>query len=238
MVCPQFAINECEEHCKSRLDTVTVGVDLGRTEKFRFLIDTGAEISIVRIVRSARLRPEINYEPTEGTDVKGISNALLRTGGTVLLKLFTLTHETTHLFHVMGESFDCWYDGILGQDFWRNKGAIIDYCNCEITMGEVVMEFDDKPDETTDLTRLLTLKSRTESIVRLPTKSRGFGIIYKRELAPGVCLAETLTKGVDGYCVTSIVNTSEENVTIEPPFVELEEVENDCDNSVLIFLLQ
>jgi len=31
------------------------------------------------------------------------------------------------------------------------------------------------------------------------------------------------------------VNTSEEDVTIEPLFVELEEVENDYDNSVLIF---
>jgi hypothetical protein len=54
--CPQFAINECEEHSKLRLDTVTVGVDLGRTEKLRFLIDTGAKISIVK---GARLRPEI-----------------------------------------------------------------------------------------------------------------------------------------------------------------------------------
>ena len=53
--CPQFAINECE-HCKLRLDTVTVGVDLGRTEKLRFLIDTGTEISIVK---GARLRSEI-----------------------------------------------------------------------------------------------------------------------------------------------------------------------------------
>ena len=52
---------------------------------------------------------------------------------------------------------------------------------------------------------------------------------------PGVYLAEALTTGVDGYCVTSIVNTSEDDVTIEPPFVELEEVENDYDNSVLIF---
>ena len=107
----------------SRLDTVTVGVDLGRTEKLRFLIDTGAEISIVR---GNRLRPGFNYEPTKGINVKGISNSLLRTEGTVMLKLLTLTHETNHLFHVMGEGFDCRYDGILGQDFWKDKGATID----------------------------------------------------------------------------------------------------------------
>ena len=121
-------------------------MDLGRTEKLKFLIDTEAKISIAR---GTRLRPGFNYEPTKGINVKGISNALLRTEGTVMLKLFTLTHETIHLFHVMGEGFDCRYDGILGQDFWKEKGATIDYCNREITMGEVVMDFDDK---TTDLT--------------------------------------------------------------------------------------
>ena len=83
-----------------RLDSVAVGVDLGRTEKLRFLIDTGAEISTVK---GARLGSEINYEPNEGVNVKGISNALLRTEGTVLLKLFAATHETTHMFHAMGE---------------------------------------------------------------------------------------------------------------------------------------
>ena len=52
-------------------------------------------------------------------------------------------------------------------------------------MGEVVVDFDDKLDETTDLTRLLTLKSRTESIVRLPTKSRGIRFISKGVLLSG-----------------------------------------------------
>ena len=153
------------------------------------------------------------------------------------------------------------------------------------------MEFDDKPDKTTDLAQFLTLKYRAENIVRLPTKSRGFGIISKGELAPGVYLAEApgvylaeapgiylaeapgvylaeapgvylaeapgvhlaeapgvylaeapgvylaeaLTEGVDGCCVTSIVNTSEEDITIKIPLVELEEVEDDYENSVLIF---
>ena len=69
------------------------------------------------IVRSASLRPEFNYEPAKGIDVKGISDVLLRTEGTVLMKLFTLTHETTHMFHVKGGNFDFQYDGILGQDF-------------------------------------------------------------------------------------------------------------------------
>ena len=106
--------------------------------------------------------------------MKGISDALLRTGRTVLLKLYTLMHETTHLFHVIGDDFDFQYDGILGQDFWKDKRATIDYCNRAITTGKVVMDLDDEPNEMTDVTQTLTLKSRAESIVRMPIKSRGF----------------------------------------------------------------
>jgi len=157
--CPQISINECKVHHMSRLDTVTIGVDLGKTGKLRFLIDTGAEISIVR---GTKLKPEVNFEPANGISVNGIFDALLRTEGTLLLKLFTLTHESTHLFHVMGEDLGCRYDGILGRDFWKDRGATIDYCNRVITMSEVVLDFDDKPDETTESTRLLTLNSRTE----------------------------------------------------------------------------
>jgi hypothetical protein len=88
-------------------------------------------------------------------------------------------------------------------------------------MGEVVLDFDDKPDETTDFTPLLTLKARTECIVRLPTESKGFGAISKGELVPGVYLAEALTEGIDGYCLTSIINTLEDDITIETPGVKL-----------------
>ena len=70
-------------------------VDLGKTEKLRFLIDTGAEISIVK---GNSLLPGINYEPTDSVTIKGISDAMMRTEGIVSLKMFTLYHETTLYF--------------------------------------------------------------------------------------------------------------------------------------------
>jgi hypothetical protein len=137
----------------------------------------------------------------------------------------------------MGEDFGSRYDAILGQDFWRDRGATVDYCNREITMGEVVMHFDDSSDETADSTQLLTVISRTERVVRLLTKPSGIGIISNGELAPGVYLGETLTEAVDSYSVTSIVNATE-YVTIEPTIVELEEVQNGCEIPAFIFLLR
>ena len=69
------------------------------------------------------MRPGFDCEPTNGINVKGIANTLIKTEGTVKLKLFTPTHETTYTFHVTGDSFDCKYDGILGRDFWEYKRA-------------------------------------------------------------------------------------------------------------------
>jgi hypothetical protein len=51
------------------------------------------------------------------------------------------------------------------------------------------MDLDYEPDETTDVNHILSLKSRGESIVRFPTKSRGLEVISKRKIVPGVYLA-------------------------------------------------
>jgi len=204
---------------------------LSKSEKLKFLIDTGAEISIGK---GASLKPGFNYKPTKGINVRGISNAILKTEGTVILKIFTATHETTHTFHIMGDSFDCQYDGILSQEFWKNKRATINYCDRRVAMGEVLINFDNETNKIVNETHRLTLKTRTESITRLPTKSKGHGIISKREIIPGVYLAESLTREVNGYCITSIVNTLGEDVIIDPPHVELVEVE-DYDDTFFVF---
>jgi len=70
----------------------------------------------------------------------------------------------------------------------------------------------------------------------LLTKSKGFGIISKRVIIPGVYLAESVTKETDGFCVTSIINTLEEDITIDSPHAELEEIESDPDDTALLFL--
>ena len=124
----------------SELDTISVRVHLSKTEELKFLIGTGAEISMVKGVS---LIPRFDYEPTKGINVRRIANTLIKTEGTLMLKLFTPTHETTHTFHVMGNSFDCKYNGILGHDFWENKRTTINYCGHKIVMGKIMINFED-----------------------------------------------------------------------------------------------
>jgi hypothetical protein len=89
---------------KSDLATVSLNIDSRDTRKLKFLIDTGAEISIIR--RSS-LNPGVNYQLREVVDIKGISDNVMKTEGAIDLQLFTDTHETAHTFHVLGETLTC-----------------------------------------------------------------------------------------------------------------------------------
>ena len=72
--------------------------------------------------------------------------------------------------------------------------------------GEIVVKFDPKSCINKTETCRLTLRARTENIVRVPTNYKGLGLLVKNEILPGVYLASALTRGENGLCVTSIIN--------------------------------
>jgi hypothetical protein len=100
---------------------VTLTVDVSRTDKLKFLIDTGTDTSVVR---DSSLKPGCDFKPDNVIEIKGISKGVMKTKGTVNLKLSTDTYETTRDFHVIGDSFQLQYDGILERDFWERKNAV------------------------------------------------------------------------------------------------------------------
>ena len=193
--CPPFKTNECKSHIGSNLDTIQLIVDLGKKNKLTFLLDTGADLSVIKI---SSLQPGIKYTLKRGISIKGISNTIMKTEGTIILKSFTDTHETTHTFHVVGNEVGIQYDGILGRNFFEDKQSIINYCDQQIIMVDVVVKFDPRPDKISSENCKLTLKARSDNIVKLPTKSMGHGLISQKELIPGIYLAESLTKEMNG----------------------------------------
>jgi len=73
----------------------------------------------------------------------------------------------------------------------------------------------------------ITLPPRAESIVRVPVtpESPNVGMTAKYELQEGVYMAAALTKVVNGYALTSILNTNEVETDIFEPTVHLDEVD-------------
>jgi hypothetical protein len=62
--------------------------------------------------------------------------------------------------------------------------------------------------------------------VKLLTKSLGNRFISKREIIPVVFLVESLTKAISGNTFSSIVNTLEQDIILDPPQFPLDAVEN------------
>ena len=52
------------------------------------------------------------------------------------------------------------------------------------------------------------------------------GLVEKRELLPGVYLARSLVKVVEGYVLTSVLNTTETEIELIKPTVGVMEVDN------------
>jgi len=79
----------------------------------------------------------------------------------------------------------------------------------------------------------LTLPARTELIVQVPVDAGTRvheGIVERAELVPGVYMAESLVTVAKGCVITSINNTTEEDVELFDPVVKLQEL-GDSDTS-------
>ena len=200
-------------------DTITLGVGSSRTGYVRFLVDTGADVSLIK---ASVLKKGTKYSLQERVALQGVTEEIVKALGTLDLKLETENKERMHKFHLVDESFSLRCDGILGKDFWSSTGAKINYEKGEIAMGNVVVPFDSRTDTPKkERVWLLKLPARSETIVRCPTECDGEGIIEKGEISPGVFLAESLTYSKQRECVTSVVNTNDEEKIIESPVVKL-----------------
>ena len=74
----------------------------------------------------------------------------------------------------------------------------------------------------------MKLLPRSETIVRLPVEEENNlveGVIDRREIVPGVYLAGSIVRIVNGYALTSISNTTEEEVELGEPTVQITELE-------------
>jgi hypothetical protein len=102
-------------------------------------------------------------------------------------------------------------------------------------MDDVVLKFDPKDSGSKNRILNVTLKARSEDYVKLPTTCKEHGLISRREIIPGIYMPESLSREIECACITSIVNTLEEDVTIDAPFVELEEIEEPIQSEAMIF---
>ena len=189
----------------------------------KLLIDTGAELCLCKY---SSIKEGILYNSSKILNVKGISVSVERTLGELNIRLCVAGHEIEHPFQIVGDGVDIPCDGILGKDFFEKEKAKIDYNHRQVIMGKARVKFDEDTEAKGQADTVYTvLKPRSETIVRLPTESSELmtGLISKRELVPGVIVAETLVTVREGTCLTSILNTNDREMRVSLPTVGLED---------------
>jgi hypothetical protein len=76
--------------------------------------------------------------------------------------------------------------------------------------------------------KTIILQGRLETIVKLPVEAednQGEGILEKRKLEEGIYVANSLTTVTDGYVITSILNTTEQEIKLPEPKLKLAKLE-------------
>jgi hypothetical protein len=190
-------------------------MNIGVKNEMKLLVDTGAELCLLK---HSSMKEGTAYNPSTTLNVRGISNETERTLGEVDAKLIVGNYEMEHKFHVVGSGVNIPCDGILGKDFFESKQATIDYVRKEVIMGKVALKFDNnKQTRAKNKEILVVLKPRSETIVKLPTKSDASetGLTDSTEIAPGIIIGRSLTVVRDKTCLKHERHGDRSSVTLD-----------------------
>ena len=113
----------CTEAATAALNTFTLHVDKGAKDKLKFLIDTGAQLSLCKC---DSIKERSVYDPQRIVNVRGISSGTERTIGETEMKLSAENHKTTHVFHTVSDGIRIPYGWYTRSRLFR-KRAKIDY---------------------------------------------------------------------------------------------------------------
>jgi hypothetical protein len=211
-------------------------IDVSQENELIFLIDTGADISLLK---GNKLIGTTEYDPEGKVRVKCVDGSPIEIHGVLKAEVMLGSSSITHDFQLVTKQVNIPCDGILGRDFLQRNKAKVCYASQTVTLnGETCrMVGNTKKIMAREANRrkvgLLKLPPRTESVVKIPVApgSPLVGITNKCEIQQGVVLAASITKVVDGYVMTSILNTNDEEVELHEPVVELDEVDPAWDES-------
>jgi len=202
-------------------------MDVSQGHKLHFLVDSGADISLVK---GYKLLWIAEFEPKEGVRVNRVEGFVIETHGSIETRIREGGIDFPFRFQLIRKQVDLKGDGVLGRDFLKSMQARICYKERSLTCRHAGCVKCNKLKSLSKLEReahqglgvgKLTLPARTELIVRLPVgvESRiGEGLIEKAEIT---YLADSLDKVNKGHIITSTHNTREQEVELPNPAVNM-----------------
>lgn len=177
------------------------------------LIDTGAEISIIKL---SRLNPHEIVLVNEKCTLTGINENLIQTIGSTIVQIRLPNNSIIHhKFQVVNDNFPIPTDGLVGRDFLTQYQCIINYdtwtlsCICQSQMVELTIEDSIRGE--------IVLPPRCEVYRQvLVDNLQGDHVLISDEIMQGVFVANAIVNSQNH--IIKLINTTEKHVHINKHF--------------------
>lgn len=176
--------------------------------KYKWLIDTGASLSVVKYDTISSWNISIHPERIL---IKGIGGKL-QTEGYVHIPIVICGKEYVHKFYVL-KYLPCIQDGLIGQDFLIKYNCILNYENNTLTLNysedSVTLHFGvGKIGSNT----FIKVPPRCEKVFQIDCCLKDACVIFPKQLCEGVFIAGSICQPKDGKIALQILNTRETEV--------------------------
>src|SRR5436190_11530499 len=200
-----------EKPRKSELKTITLPIQQVKGGLIDTMCDSGSTISLIKL---KHLKDETPVQ-AEKIALIGITGNKLYTIGKTRLTIKLDDRKIKHSFYVIKDETPIEQDCIIGIDFLE-KYAFCHFPTAEIIIGKNVFKMKTQ--------RRITLKARSETIVKAATKHNRVGIVKAEEKIPGVYIGNCLVESKDFSCPISMINTTDKEIEIPTPHVKIEKM--------------
>lgn len=174
-------------------------------KKLVFLLDTGAEISIIK---EQCLKPDVDIDDSRNINIRGITDNIIKSIGVIDNELFGNNFSLFHDFHVVPNTFNIPADGIIGKDFIKFYECTLNYQNmtCSFHYNE-------------HLVSIPMVHGPSDDILVLPARAEVFRTFYLSkfdnpqfinnfEISPGVFVANSIANSK--FPILKVINTTNE----------------------------
>lgn len=155
----------------------------------------------------------MDFDSSEIIKIRGITDDIIRSLGTISLDFFFNDIIISHKFHVVPDEFNIPSDGIIGKDFNRRFHCIIDYGNMEFTIrapeNNIYLKINHEPKENYSA---LAARCETFRIFHIQNFS-GPSFIPGQEIQSGVVIPNTIAYESD--VVVRVLNSNTDHQIIK-----------------------
>jgi hypothetical protein len=113
-----------------RYDYVTLSLGVGREKELLFLVDSGADISLLK---SKRLIGTKEFEPRNRVKIRSVDGSVLETHGSIETNICEGLTQIPFCFQLVSNQIDLPGDGIVGRDFLKQTQARLCYVSKTLT---------------------------------------------------------------------------------------------------------